>query len=294
MSMIEAISRADRPGPVATSHDRVEALLDAARVRDGAGFVAAYVDIFGEPGDSDAVAYLLVRVAQLAHARADRDDLTLDVHGVHELALLVHPVCSALLEVNLAVLESLLRSTVGISDYLAVTDPRAAGLCLGAIGGALLSTADGSSDAATSTGAGPAPAQPAVDAAITAARRGDPFEWSRQLEAGLGADAVATVAAASAALAQRLKDYVWDEQPTISSIVAVSALIASAFDDTDFACGPYLIEFAIRKALNEPHCNQGLEDHDFVYAATQACGLLDAQAHLFPSGWRLGVLIVDD
>jgi hypothetical protein len=136
-----------------TSADRATALITAAAAGDRRAFGQAYEAVIDPALDTEAV------VALFTFIRAAYDDLTASgvvtasgstpadphdraIEQVRRLALAAYPTCFELVEVNLVVLEHVLRSVLGLSSYLASIDGYTVALYLAALAGGLATLAD--------------------------------------------------------------------------------------------------------------------------------------------------------
>jgi hypothetical protein len=119
---------------------RAAALITAAASADRSAFGRAYGAILEPELDTDSVLLLrsFLRAAYQDFAAADDDPY----ERAHQMVAAAYPTCSELLEVNLAVLEHVLRSALGLSDYLASIDGYHAALYLAALAGGIRHVAD--------------------------------------------------------------------------------------------------------------------------------------------------------
>jgi hypothetical protein len=129
---------------------RAKDLIVAAAAMDRPAFGRAYQAIIDPELDTDAVVAMFgyVRAAYGDFADAEPGEgLTGAVDGldedadaldrIHRLSAAAYPVCSELLEINLAVLEHVFRSVLGRSDFLANTDGYHVALQLAVLAGGL-------------------------------------------------------------------------------------------------------------------------------------------------------------
>ena len=117
---------------------------------------------------------------------------------------------------------------------------------------------------------------------------GDPQGWQQHVGRALEVDPSAADLAARQALADRLER----QEVRVGQVAAIANgayRLAAAVKDGPFACPVYLLELVIRRALAEPGCVDYVDLTEVVYAATQACGLLDLSAVLLPPGWGWAV-----
>ncbi|MCW2541297.1 MAG: hypothetical protein JWN95_3022 [Frankiales bacterium] len=131
---------------------RARDLIIAAAAMDRPAFGRAYQAIIDPELDTDAVIAMFgyVRAAYGDFADAEPGEgLTGALDGldedpdadaldrIHRLSTAAYPVCSELLEINLAVLEHVFRSVLGRSDFLANTDGYHVALQLAVLAGGL-------------------------------------------------------------------------------------------------------------------------------------------------------------
>jgi hypothetical protein len=196
--------------------------------------------------------------------------------------------------VNQVVLEHTARSVFGWSDYLSSLDPIWVGVyCAVLLGAGAAREPDESSagtrpvpfDAPPATGAAIDPAiEFAVEAAVLAAATADPVAWLKAARSALALDESAADAAAGAALRARLALEPIPADTRLASIVAGARRLAERTSGGPFECPAWLVELAIRRAVDEPGCHDHVRRDDMVLVSTQVAGLLDLHAALFGDG----------
>ncbi len=256
----------------------------AARAGDHDQFAAAYEQLVTPNLTPEALLQLRELAADAARSRAEREQLPIDLAGVHELAVRINARSDALISMNLAVLECALRCTFGLNTYLARIGVRFAAVCLGVLIAGLEpnDTTPPSPGGRRRAWVGPTADRTRVRAAITCAHNGDPVGWCYEVDTGLAADLDTTVADAAEELRARLVTAAGDGELEVPSIVAISELLSDVAG-TGFTCPPYVLEFAMRKAVGEPGCTDHLDPREFVLAAVQASAALDSLRSIAPT-----------
>lgn len=301
----------------------VARLVDAAKLGDRRRFGLAYNDVLalGQPVEAagHALAELELRVLGWIAGRPD-----IEVDRVHQRITELRPAWAQLIEVNQVVLELVARSVIGASDYVEHVDPELvclyAALLAGVVGTETDPAPPAGSEETAPAGDTPMPAgaggpggtegpggpgetegpegpdrasrvgasSDAIQAAIRAVTLGDADRWQRSVRTALAEHEPTAVAAAGAALNQRLAGNDLGQDGLVSPIVVGSTRMAAATEDGPLACPAWLFEIAVRRALSEPGCLVS-DDAEFTFAATEACGLLDLHDAVLPAGWGWAV-----
>jgi hypothetical protein len=129
-----------------------------------------------------------------------------------------------------------------------------------------------------------------LDQAIGYVLEGKAVDWRDTVEEAVAYDADAADVHLRRAVLRRLRAINGFDPANLSGLVRLSRSVAQSFD-ADFAVPAFLIEFVIRRALDETGCCDFLDLREVAFASTQLCAALDAQSRLFPPGWNSGVYV---
>lgn len=129
-----------------------------------------------------------------------------------------------------------------------------------------------------------------LDQAIGYVIEGKAVDWRATVEAAVDHDAEATDRHLRRAVLRRLQTMTDYDPANLSGLVRLSRSVAQSFE-ADFAVPAFLIEFVIRRALDETGCCDFLDLREVAFASTQLCAALDARSRLFPPGWNSGVYV---
>jgi len=127
-----------------------------------------------------------------------------------------------------------------------------------------------------------------VRLAVHAVGRGDPQSWQHAVEQACAADPAEADRLARAELADRVRRH-GVEQGMVPAIAGGANRLAAAAVDGPFECPAYLLELAIRRALDEPGCTDYVDQDELVFATTQCAGMIDLHDTLLPPGWGWAV-----
>jgi hypothetical protein len=130
-----------------------------------------------------------------------------------------------------------------------------------------------------------------LDQAIRYVVDGKAADWQQTLHTAMAHDPDTADAYLRRSVQRRLRSLNGFDPKDLSGVVRLSEQIAQSFAGTDFSVPAYLIEFVIRRALDETGCCDFLDHTEVAFAATQLCAALDARLRLFPPGWSSGVYV---
>jgi hypothetical protein len=130
-----------------------------------------------------------------------------------------------------------------------------------------------------------------LDQAIGYVVEGKAVDWRETVEAALDHDAQLVDVHLQRAVLRRLQTMNGFDRDELGGLVRLSEAIAVSFTDPEFAVPSFLLEFVIRRALDEDGCCDFLDLREVAFASTQLCAALDARSRLFPPGWKSGVYV---
>jgi len=210
------------------------------------------------------------------------------IGAIHDRVARCYRRAEDLLGINLVILEHLARATVGLSEFLTVLSEEEVCLYAAVLLNAAQAPAEPPNPVIETAETAPDLVVYEIDEAAFCAGSGDPAGWQQHVARALEIDPAAADRAARAALADRLRRQ--EIQAGMVTEIANGAYrLAAAVQDGPFACPMYLLELVIRRSLAEPGCVDHVDQAEVVYAAAQACGLLDLSAVLLPPGWGWAV-----
>ena len=129
-----------------------------------------------------------------------------------------------------------------------------------------------------------------LDQAIGYVLAGKAVDWRETVEAVIDHDADLADIQLRRAVLRRLRAVNGFDPANLSGLVRLSRAVSQSFDG-EFAVPAFLIEFVIRRALDESGCCDFLDLREVAFASTQLCAALDTQSRLFPAGWNSGVYV---
>ncbi len=124
--------------------------------------------------------------------------------------------------------------------------------------------------------------------AVLAAGSGDAPAWQQAVERAARRDLAVADRLARAELLARLARH-GVAAGMVVEIVSGTTQLAAAAEGGPFECPAFLLELAVRRALDEPGCTDHVELGELLYAQTQCAGMLDLHDVLLPPGWGLPV-----
>lgn len=130
-----------------------------------------------------------------------------------------------------------------------------------------------------------------LDQAIGYVADGNLAQWQETVRASLAFDADATDVHVRRGVLRRLRALDGFNAKDLTGLVRLSESVSKSFVGSQFSVPAFLIEFVIRRALDETGCCDFLDLEEVTFAATQLCAALDARARMFPPGWNSGVYV---
>jgi len=130
-----------------------------------------------------------------------------------------------------------------------------------------------------------------LDQAIGYVVDGKAVDWHETVLAALAHDADQVDLHLRRAVLRRLRGLGGFDAADLGGLVSLSEQVCQSFAGTEFSVPAFLIEFVIRRALDETGCCDFLDLTEVAFASTQLCAALDARSRLFPPGWNAGVYV---